>query len=250
MQAGEYFMEHRTEIYDKVGQFIMEALKAIVAAVPYIVEGIAYLVGSLVEYIFTHIPDMAAAAGQIMLAFLQSVVDIAGPLMRAMEDALNSMLNAIGDFFNDMFNAGVNLIQGFINGILSAPGAIADAIGSAVGGAINEGKRLLGIASPSRVFAQIGEYSMLGLAQGITSTAGKVSDAADAAISGMFSTSAIAVNSTVRNAAFTAGNDRAAIGGVILNIQVSSREGEDAYDLGRRIGQATAYELRMQGVSA
>jgi len=47
--------------------------------------------------------------------------------------------------------------------------------------------------------------------------------------------------------------DNSSSGGVaspIINITVESRGDEDSYELGRRIGQATAYELRMQGVSA
>lgn len=167
MQAGEYFMEHRTEIYDKVGEFIRGALEAIVTAIPYIVEGIAYLIASLLEYVVTHIPDMLQAAGELMIAFAQAIADALTPSMTAAEELVNGILDAIGGFFKDMFDAGANLIQGFIDGILSMPGRVADAIGNAVGGAIDQGKRMLGIASPSKVFREIGNYTMLGLEAGI-----------------------------------------------------------------------------------
>ena len=63
------------------------------------------------------------------------------------------------------------IIQGLINGITSMAGAvmakakaIADKITSTVKGAFN-------IHSPSRVFAEMGKYNMLGLAQGMDKTA-------------------------------------------------------------------------------
>ena len=177
MQAGEYFMEHRTEIYDKVGEFIRAALEAIVTAIPYIVEGIAYLVASLIEYIITHIPDMLQAAGELMIAFAQAIADALTPSMTAAEELVNGILDAIGGFFTDMFNAGANLIQGFIDGILSMPGRVVDAIGGLVGGAINEANNMLQIGSPSKVFRRIGEYTVMGLEQGINGELPTIADA-------------------------------------------------------------------------
>jgi len=238
IRAGDYFMEHRTEIYDKVGQFMQGALQAILTATPYIIEGIVYLVGSMLEYIVTHIPDMLAAGVQLLGAFLEAIVQAITPSMQAMNEVGQAVLDSIGSFINDMFNAGANLIQGFIDGILSAPGAVIDAIGGVVGGAVDEGKRLLGIASPSKVFAQLGEYSMQGYIQGVES----FENATKNAVGGIMSD--IAVSASV---------DNSSSGGVaspIINITVESRGDEDSYELGRRIGQATAYELRMQGVSA
>lgn len=238
IRAGDYFMEHRTEIYDKVGQFMQGALQAILTATPYIIEGIVYLVGSMLEYIVTHIPDMLAAGVQLLGAFLEAIVQAITPSMQAMNEVGQAVLDSIGSFINDMFNAGANLIQGFIDGILSAPGAVIDAIGGVVGGAVDEGKRLLGIASPSKVFAQLGEYSMQGYIQGVEG----FENATKNAVGGIMSD--IAVSASV---------DNSSSGGVaspIINITVESRGDEDSYELGRRIGQATAYELRMQGVSA
>jgi phage-related protein len=234
-RAGEYFMEHRTEIYDKVGQFILEALKAIVSAVPYIVEGIAYLIGSLIEYVVTHIPQMLEAAGQLMLAFLQAVANAAGPAMTAMNEVGQSILDAIGNFLGSMFDAGANIIQSLINGILSGIGALGDAL-SGIGDFIVSHK---GPPSYDRVMLkQSGQLIMGGLINGIQGEIPTLKSAIDDV------NAAIGVNASMNGGASVAN------GGVNIYVNVEACEGDDWGEVGRRIGQATAYELRMQGVSA
>ena len=66
-----------------------------------------------------------------------------------------------------MVNAGMNLMQGFINGIKSKASAIASAAKNVVSNAVSSAKRALGIHSPSRVFAEIGRYTAMGMAQGL-----------------------------------------------------------------------------------
>ncbi|MCK4151987.1 phage tail tape measure protein [Ralstonia pseudosolanacearum] len=63
---------------------------------------------------------------------------------------------------------GSNIVQGLANGIRSAIGWVTDAVGSVASGAITAFKSLLGIHSPSRVFAELGGFTMAGLGDGIT----------------------------------------------------------------------------------
>ncbi|MFW2077508.1 phage tail tape measure protein [Acinetobacter sp. ULE_I010] len=63
---------------------------------------------------------------------------------------------------------GAMILEGLKNGILSKVNAVKDALSSAVSGVIDKAKSILDIHSPSRVFAQIGDYTMQGMALGIT----------------------------------------------------------------------------------
>ena len=54
-----------------------------------------------------------------------------------------------------------------MDGVRGAAQGRIDAVGGAINDAIGWAKSLLGIASPSKVFAEIGDYAMLGLASGI-----------------------------------------------------------------------------------
>ncbi|WP_440029831.1 phage tail tape measure protein [Chromobacterium amazonense] len=62
---------------------------------------------------------------------------------------------------------GVNLMSGLVTGIKNGLGMVKDAITRAGESTINWFKEKLGIHSPSRVFAQLGGFTMAGLEQGI-----------------------------------------------------------------------------------
>ncbi|MFC0622813.1 phage tail protein [Kribbella deserti] len=69
-----------------------------------------------------------------------------------------------------LVQAGADLVRGFINGIKSLAGAAAEAAGNMARAAIDKAKNLLKINSPSKVFAQIGQYLGQGFIIGILGT--------------------------------------------------------------------------------
>ncbi|MDN2671425.1 phage tail protein [Janthinobacterium sp. SUN026] len=67
---------------------------------------------------------------------------------------------------------GANILRGLVNGITGSMGAVKDAISNAGSSTIAWFKEKLGIHSPSRVFAQLGDYTMQGLAVGLDHSEG------------------------------------------------------------------------------
>ncbi|MFA3241180.1 phage tail tape measure protein [Acinetobacter baumannii] len=63
---------------------------------------------------------------------------------------------------------GAMILTGLKNGFLSKIGEVKTALSSAVTGVIEKARNLLGIHSPSRVFMGIGDYTMQGMALGIS----------------------------------------------------------------------------------
>lgn len=66
-----------------------------------------------------------------------------------------------------MVSAGGDLIRGMINGIKNMAGSLVSAAKGVVSNAVNAAKSLLKIHSPSRVFKEIGGYTMEGMAIGL-----------------------------------------------------------------------------------
>ena len=66
-----------------------------------------------------------------------------------------------------MLQAGADMISGLVQGIRSKLGAASNAIASVGSGVVDRFKGLLGIHSPSRVFAQLGDFTMQGLTVGL-----------------------------------------------------------------------------------
>lgn len=100
----------------------------------------------------------------------------------------SNLINGLASIPGQVTSIGSNIIQGLVNGVTGAAGKLIDAVKGAVGDAIEGAKNLLGIHSPSRVFREIGQYTMQGAALGIDDDADLLSKSTDNAMRGMIST--------------------------------------------------------------
>jgi phage-related protein len=81
--------------------------------------------------------------------------------------ALMALGGLIANVLTMGYDLGANLLQGLVNGIVAFVPAVITAISGAVTSAIDTAKELLGIHSPSRVFAEIGTHTAEGFVQGV-----------------------------------------------------------------------------------
>ena len=101
---------------------------------------------------------------------------------------ISNIWDGVMSFFRgiDLFDIGKNIINGLINGVKSMARNLVDSVKGVVNGAIEGAKRLLGIASPSKLFFQFGRFVDEGFIEGLLSMTRQVANAgevvADAAI--------------------------------------------------------------------
>lgn len=115
--------------------------------------------------------------GIIIWNFPQAVRDVFLTIVGLFAGLGGMILRAAGNLGGLLYNAGKDLIRGFINGINDMLGSVKDAIGNVGSSAVGKMKSLLGIRSPSRVFAEIGGNMGAGLVNGIMDSVGAVQDA-------------------------------------------------------------------------
>lgn len=96
----------------------------------------------------------------------------------AASEVAQGAVNAADGHKSDFTSIGQNMMEGLKGGILDKAASIAEAAVSAVKGAINAAKEALGIASPSKVFAEMGRFTDQGYINGIVKLMPKVASAA------------------------------------------------------------------------
>lgn len=120
----------------------------------------------------------AAIAIQVAIyAVIAAAVALVGYLVGATISAFMAVWDYMKGLGAQMMQFGTDMIMGLVNGIKNSAGAVVTAITGAVGGAITAAKKALGIASPSKVFADIGGYTTEGFAEGVDDSAGMAQDA-------------------------------------------------------------------------
>ncbi len=175
-------------------QFQILVLKALIAIKPFgstILEvgkwiGIVALVitGVLAVAIGVLIAGVAAmavgfAVGIAILAAVAAGVIWLGLKFSELGGVIFGALKSAWDFLSGLSLTGIGtaMIDGLIAGITGAAGGVLKAMTGAVSGAIDGAKSLLGIASPSKVFAEIGTQTGAGMVEGVDGSAGEVQGA-------------------------------------------------------------------------
>jgi len=101
------------------------------------------------------------------------------------EDTVNGISTKISNVIASVKQVGTNIISGLIDGIESMRQKLYDSFSNLVTGAVAWLKKLLGIASPSKLMADaIGKPMAQGIAAGMLSSAGAVQTAAGLTVSG------------------------------------------------------------------
>lgn len=194
-----------TEFFTSIGPAINEWCDSIL-------EGVSGFFDSIVSGL-TGLWDSAVAAVSGMwndvVNWFSSGVDSAVNWVMTLPDRILSFFSNAGSW---LISAGSDLVNGFISGIESAVDGVISAVTGFVDNAIDAAKRLLGIASPSKVFAQIGAYTMEGFEQGIEKNAQTAANTVRKVMDGITT----AANVTVE------GNRGSAGGTYIFNITADS----------------------------
>ncbi len=240
--VANMLVDYAPQILEASLRLFMAIAQALLERLPDIISRLGELLGSVARTIIEFAPDLLMAAAQLFMMIVQAAVESVGAVIEAVAGIGRAILDGIGGFFREVYEAGANLIRGFIQGIADNVAGVGRAIMDGIGGAIEGAKRLLGISSPSKVFAEIGKNTMLGLEGGIEGEMSGLERVVGMVNGALSVDGGMAANAPARAVAGR--------GDVSVSVYVSGREGEDAWALGRRIGSATAYELRMRGVCA
>ena len=112
-----------------------------------------------------------------------------GGVQSAVSSVINSAVSKAKSGNGQMRSAGASMMDGFAAGIRSRAASAAAAAASAVAQAISAAKAKLQINSPSKVFMQIGKWTVMGMEKGLDNNAYRVSrsatNMADSAITAM-----------------------------------------------------------------
>lgn len=118
---------------------------------------------------------MAEQGGYIIAGLKKGITDAISSVAETAKKILSAIKSSFDNF--SLFDIGKNLIQGLINGVNNMIETAKNAVANVGNAVIDKVKNVLGIHSPSTVFAEIGGYIDQGLANGITAALSYVEQA-------------------------------------------------------------------------
>lgn len=205
---------------------LMDLINAVVTYVPKIVVAGVQLIIGLLNGIASKVPALVTAAANLIVNFLNGLSKNMGRVATAGTNTIIAFINAISSNAVKLADAAAKAVLNFINGldagvqkyepqIIAATGKLVSDIISGMTGGLSNGigsvvseaeklagsipsaiKKVLGIASPSKVMRTLFGWIGAGASQGIDDNAGMVSDSA----TNMGQNAIEAVTSALKNA--------------------------------------------------
>lgn len=196
-------------IANAVIAIVSAILKMVDEIVPDLVEVVIKLIDSLLQTLADHVPSIIQAGFDILLGLLKGIRDNIGEVVTVAIDIILEFLNAIsaqiptvvdgafdfiisfidalGDAIREntprlvdaMIGLAGDMVQGLLDGFFGGIKSVVNGVASLGEAAVDGLKDVLGIASPSKVFKELGGYTSEGFAKGITDNAKVANIAAD-----------------------------------------------------------------------
>jgi tape measure domain-containing protein len=176
--------KYAPKIINKGLDLILGLLNAISSHIPkFVTAGVNIVVG-LLNGIAKNVGKMATAGTNIIIAFINSIGAAELRITKAAANMIITLINGLAaEIRRDsprLGAAGGNLasaiIQGMVTGIGAGIGSIISAVEGMAQSALDAAKKHLGINSPSKEFAKIGDSAPEGFALGVDRSSGLVED--------------------------------------------------------------------------
>lgn len=127
------------------------------------------MIEQFVSYAIEKLPEIIKLGLQMVLALVKGLVQNLPELWTAVLDMTAGIAQTILDALPDIIEVGKGIVRGVWEGIKAMASWIGEKVSGFFSGIVGDVKDALGIHSPSRVFAGIGENMALGLGQGFAS---------------------------------------------------------------------------------
>ncbi len=157
-----------------LGKFIIDGIKSGIVALSNALPNIMKSIGETAKNIVKNIDwrHLGSSIINLLVNGIQALVTLVPNMLRSIAStAFNAFRNI------DWFNLGANVIRGILTGLASNASAVVDAAKQVAQNALNAAKSFLGISSPSKAFAEVGQFSDEGQAEGMIENADLVENA-------------------------------------------------------------------------
>jgi phage-related protein len=147
-------------------------IDGIIQCIPELVAAVPTLIIAFINGIVNNLDKIILAAPQIIVSLITGIIGAIPELVAAVPRIIAAIADTIRKY--DWGGIGKNIVRGLKNGIAGMWGNIKNWFNDKVNSLVSGVKRILGIHSPSKVFAGIGGFMAEGLGEGFDDQFGAV----------------------------------------------------------------------------
>ena len=141
-------------------------MSGIIQTIPQLISQIPQIISAFTDGIANNLPKIIQAGFNLLLKLIDGILSAIPDLVASLPQIINAIIDGIGALMGGIVNIGKSIVQGIWQGIKSMVSWITDKVTGFFSGIVDSVKGFLGIHSPSKIFAEMGENMALGIGQG------------------------------------------------------------------------------------
>lgn len=153
---------------------LLALAQGLVGALPELIDTIPIIITNIVDAILASLPEIVEVGLQILLALVSGIITSTGHLIAVVPKLLASLIHSFGSAGAAIAGIGVSIVDGIRKGITEQWQRLKADVSNLFTGLVDWIKKLLGIHSPSTVFAGIGTNMAKGIGAGWQDTIGDI----------------------------------------------------------------------------
>lgn len=145
---------------------LLNLVTGIINAIPDLVASLPKVITAITGGIADNLPKIIQSGFDLLLKLIDGILSAIPDLVAELPQIITAIVDGIGDLMEDVVDIGENIVKGIWDGIKNMATWITNKVTGFFSGIVDSVKGLLGIHSPSTVFAGMGKNMALGLGEG------------------------------------------------------------------------------------
>lgn len=165
-----FMSENLPTILDQGAQLLMTLANGILEAIPQLVAQLPTIITSIVDFVSGNLPLIVETGISIIIQLAAGIIQAIPQLVAQLPAIISAIVSGLGSMLSSVVEVGKNIVKGIWEGITAMASWIKEKVSGFFSGIVGGIKGLLGIHSPSTVFAGIGDNMAKGVGQGFESS--------------------------------------------------------------------------------
>lgn len=155
-------------------QLMLALARGLIAAIPQLIDAVPGIITNLVESFYAMLPEIIGVGIEIVIALASGLVSNTGHIIAAVPRLVETIVRGFLACVKSYWNIGKSIVDGIRKGITEQWQRLKSDVSHLFTGLVDWIKKLLGIHSPSTVFAGIGTNMAKGIGAGWQDTIGDI----------------------------------------------------------------------------
>ena len=161
-------LDSMDQILEAAFAIIQGLAEGLLNALPELIDALPEIIMTIIDFITDNLPLIIEMGIELTVQLAFGLIKAIPQLVARLPEIVAAIVTGLGKAVGAVFEIGKNIVTGLWEGIKSLGSWIADKVSGFFSGIVDGAKSLLGIHSPSTVFAGIGENMGLGIGMGFT----------------------------------------------------------------------------------